>query len=166
MWALKIELAWCRVEGMDAAPLQHRAWCCCQSRIWQQGKHCPSVLQGSSVLVLSPVPAELPWVPPAHPGLLLMLKPSAATGPGLPRLRELMDISHPAWDRLQAWRGGSFWCHSLSWGVCTQSLNAGHWGDPTDFGCPSRKQQVGAAPGLEVSQGHRVHFQLCHLWSL
>lgn len=89
-----------------------------------------------------PVPAELSWVPQPIQPCWIMLKPSAAVGPGLPRLRDLVDISHPASDRLHMWRGGSFWCLSLSWDV--PSLRAGDWGDPTGFWMQEKPQQKAA----------------------
>lgn len=102
LWGLKIELACRRVErgaGGDATPLPAPCLVLLPGQDLAAGEtpaRCPAWQQ---------CPGAVPWVTPSQqscPGSpqpvqprWLMLKPAAATGPGLPRLRDLMDMSHP-----------------------------------------------------------------------
>lgn len=101
-----------------------------------------------------PVPAELPWVPPARPALLVNAKASCC---------------HGSWpSQAQRPHGHVPSCHSSGTGckrgeegVCgvtvhpgmsVQSLSAGKWGNPTGFWVQGKPQQK-AAGGVPEQGG-------------
>lgn len=161
MWGLKIELACRRVErgaGGDAAPLPAPCLVLLPGQDLAAGEtpaRCPAWQQ---------CPGAVPWVTPSQqscPGspqpvqpCWLMLKPAAATGPGLPRLRDLMDVSPVPHSSGTGCKRGEEGVSGVTVhpGMSMQSLSAGKWGDPTGFWVQEKPQQK-AAGGVPEQGG-------------